>query len=321
MIEPENEEISISRQCELVGLTRSSYYYRRKKPDEEELELMRLIDEQYMERPFYGVRRMVAYLRRLGFIVNHKRVSGLMRRMGLMGVVPKRHLSRPEARQGKYPYLLRERVIEKPDDVWCADITYIRLGEGYCYLMAIMDWHSRYVISWDLSRSLDSRFCASALESALERGKKPEIFNTDQGSQFASEVFVEKLKESGVQVSMDGRGRVYDNILIERLWRSVKWEEVYLREYETFSDARKSLEEYFRFYNQERPHQSLGYMTPEEVYFSSYSKNLRKEVKEQKKGVIMEEEADRQYKYEILQSPQPSAEGCASPLVYHLNTL
>jgi putative transposase len=250
----------------LVGLPRSTYYYEPRGESRLNLALMRMIDEQYLRTPHYGARKMTMYLSRQGHGVNHKRVERLMRQMGLRAAIPRRWLSRPDAEQRIYPYLLRELTIDRPDQVWCSDITYIRLARGFVYLVAIMDWHSRYVVSWELSNTLDVEFCMTALHRALRRGT-PEIFNTDQGSQFTSTAFTGCLTERGIQVSMDGRGRVYDNIFIERLWRSVKYEEVYLNDYRDVRHAYERLGSYFTHYNEERPHQSLGYQTPAEMHF------------------------------------------------------
>lgn len=246
-------------------MTRSSYYYAVRGESALNLKLMRLIDEQYTCRPFYGVERMTEVLRRQGYIVNPKRVRRLTRRMGLEAIYPKRRLSRPGSEFQRFPYLLRGLRIDRPDQVWATDITYIRLLRGYVYLVAILDWFSRYVIAWEVSLTLEADFCVAALRRALER-RKPEIFNSDQGSQFTSVGFTDVLQSAGVRISMDGRGRVFDNIMVERLWRSVKYEEVYLKDYATPRDARSNLGEYFVFYNDERPHQSLCYATPAEVY-------------------------------------------------------
>lgn len=267
MIEPMNPEIPIYRQCELLGLGKSSYYYEPVQENEYNLELMKLIDEQYTRSPFYGTRRMTAWLRRQGHKVNRKRVQRLMRLMGIEAIYPKKRLSISSEESKKYPYLLRGLEIREPDQVWSADITYIRMERGFLYLMAIMDWHSRYVLAWEMSNTLEVGFCLEALEKAL-RISKPEIFNSDQGSQFTSRKFTEVLEGRGIKISMDGRGRVFDNIFIERLWRTVKYEEVYIHSYETVREAREGLERYFRFYNTERLHESLGYRTPEEVYLS-----------------------------------------------------
>ena len=257
--------INVSRQCELLGLNRSSLYYQPVPEDEENIRLMNLIDEEFLRHPFYGRRRIAQWLRTQGEMVNEKRVGRLMGLMGLEAIYPKPHLSRPEKWSEKYPYLLRGLSIEKPDQVWAADITYIRLAKGFVYLVAVMDWFSRYVLSWRLSNSLDVSFCCQALEAALKRSK-PEIFNTDQGSQFTSTDFLGALKGADIRISLDGRGRAFDNIMIERLWRSVKYEEVYLKGYQSVSEAREGLGHYFHFYNRERPHQALGYQTPASQY-------------------------------------------------------
>jgi putative transposase len=228
---------------------------------------MKLIDEQYIETPFYGIDKMTEWLRRQGHYVNHKRVRRLMRRMGLEAVYPrpKRGLSIPDKEHKIYPYLLKDVQISRADQVWSADITYIRMYRGWLYLVAVMDWFSRYVLSWELSVTLESEFCVSALQQALSLGR-PETFNTDQGSQFTSIDFTKVLLNAGIQISMDGRGRVFDNIFSERLWRTVKVEEVYLRDYQTVAEARYSLGRYFELYNNRRLHQALGYSTPAEVY-------------------------------------------------------
>ncbi len=227
---------------------------------------MRLLDEQYTKTPFYGSRKMVAFLNRDGHCVNRKRVQRLMRQMGIEAIYPKRNLSKTNPEHRIYPYLLRGLKIDKPNQVWSADITYIRLHQGWIYLVAIMDWFSRYVLSWEVSTSLETDFCLTALDKALSTGY-PEIFNTDQGSQFTSNLFTEKLKDQSILISMDGRGRAFDNIFIERLWRSLKYEEVYLRDYQSVSEGKHFLKEYMVFYNHERLHQSLDYQTPAEVHF------------------------------------------------------
>lgn len=233
---------------------------------------MRMLDEQYTLTPFYGIRRMTAWLRSLGKKVNHKRVARLLHLMGLETIYPKPRLSVPDAQHKIYPYLLRGVDISRPDQVWSTDITYVRLRAGYVYLVAVMDWFSRYVLSWEVSVSMESEFCISALDRALKTGK-PEIFNSDQGSQFTSIDFIRPLKALGVRISMDGRGRALDNVFVERLWRTVKYEEVYLKDYPTVPLAVDSLREFFRFYNQQRLHQSLGYKTPESVYYSRGGRN------------------------------------------------
>jgi len=260
----------VRRQCALLGLNRSSWYYEPVGASEENLRLMRLLDEQYTQTPFYGVKRMTAWLRRQGEQVNEKRVRRLLRMMGLMALYPGPKTSQPGSAHRIYPYLLREVPITRPDFVWSTDITYIRLARGFVYLMAIMDWFSRYVLAWRLSNSLEAHFCLEALEEALEQ-RTPTIFNTDQGAQFTSLEFTSRLEQHGIQISMDGRGRALDNIFVERLWRTVKWEEVYAHDYQTTQEAWRSLHRYFVFYNHERPHQSLGYLTPAEVYFQQQS--------------------------------------------------
>jgi len=265
MIEPEHPSLSVRRQCELLDLVRSGLYYESRGESPENLALMRLIDEAYTRWPFYGVRRMTAWLRREGHAVNPKRIRRLMRLMGLDVIYAKPRLSTPEKAHKRYPYLLRNVVIGRADQVWSADITYIRLRGGFVYLVAILDWHSRVVLSWELSSSLEGEFCVRALEAALARSR-PEIFNTDQGVQFTSEAFTGVLEAREIAISMDGRGRAFDNIFSERLWRTVKYEEVYLKDYADIEEARRELRRYFRFYNQERLHQALDYHTPAEVY-------------------------------------------------------
>jgi putative transposase len=258
--------LSIGRQCELLGLKRATYYYRSERDESYNRTLMHLLDEQFTQTPFYGVDRMTAWLRRRGHEVNPKRIRRLMRQMGLEAVYPKPRLSDNGKAHRRYPYLLRELSIEHPDQVWCSDITYIRMVYGFVYLVAVMDWFSRYVLAWELSTTLETGFCVRALQHAL-LSSKPEIFNTDQGVQFTSAEFLDSLTAGGIRISMDGRGRVYDNIFVERLWRSVKYEEVYLREYREVKDARDGLARYFDFYNRERPHSALRNQTPHEVYF------------------------------------------------------
>ena len=258
--------MSITRQCALAALSRSGLYYAPRQETAENLELLRLLDEQYTRTPFYGVRKMRQELVRRGYQVNPKRVRRLLRQMGLEAIYAKPRLSVSAPGHRIYPYLLRGLAIVRPDQVWGADITYIRMRRGFAYLVAIMDWYSRYVLSWELSVTLDVGFCVAALSWAL-RSAQPKIFNSDQGSQFTSEDFTKLLLGHGVQISMDGRGRAMDNIFTERLWRTVKYEDVYLRDYEDVSQAVQCLRNYFCFYNQERMHQSLGYQTPAEIYF------------------------------------------------------
>jgi putative transposase len=255
----------VARQCELVGLARSSLYYEERPESEYNLALMRMLDEQYVKAPFYGVARMTEWLRREGHAVNAKRVRRLLRDMGLEAVYPKPRLSIPGEGNRVYPYLLKGLAIARPNYVWAADITYIRLARGFAYLVAILDWFSRYVVSWELSLTLEADFCVRALERALEEAR-PQIFNSDQGGQFTSAAHTGLLETAGVQISMDGRGRVFDNIFVERLWRTVKYEEVYLKDYADVQEAWTSLGRYFHFYNEERLHQSLGYRTPAEAY-------------------------------------------------------
>lgn len=267
-VEKELATMPVVRQCGLLDLSRSTFYYRPVGEDAYNLELMRRIDEEFTKRPFYGVPRMTARLRMMGHGVNPKRVRRLMRVMGLEAIYPKPRLSVNGPDHKVYPYLLKGVTIDRPDQAWATDITYVRLAHGFVYLVAILDWYSRYVLSWELSTTLDTGFCLEALERAL-RYSKPEIFNTDQGPQFTSVEFTRVLESAGVKVSMDGRGRVYDNIFVERLWRSVKYEEVYLHDYQTVPAARGHLSGYFDFYNSERPHEALGYRTPHEVYYAT----------------------------------------------------
>jgi putative transposase len=267
LIERDHPTISIRRQCELIGLNRSSLYYEPAGESEYNLLLMRLIDEQYTRTPFYGWPRMTAYLRRLKHQVNHKRVRRLMRLMGLQAVGPKPRTTTAAPGHRVYPYLLRGLAIERPLQVWCADITYVPMQHGFMYLVAVLDWFSRYVLSWQLSNTLDGRFCQEALRRALHRGT-PEIFNTDQGVQFTAQAFTTILHEADIRISMDGRGRALDNIMIERLWRTVKYENIYLMDYATVWELEAGLHHYFHFYNHERLHQSLAYCTPAEVHFA-----------------------------------------------------
>lgn len=256
----------MERQCELLGLNRSSYYYRKKgSEDAYNLTLMRLIDEEYTRRPFYGSRKLTNWLNVQGYEVNRKRVVRLMRLLGLRAIYPEKKQRSSSPPHKKYPYLLRGVAIEKPNYVWSTDITYIRLQKGFVYLCAVLDWYSRYVLSWRLSTSLETSFCLEALEDALQYGK-PKIFNTDQGVQFTNRLFTDRLERDGILVSMDGRGRALDNVFIERLWRTVKYEEVYLKDYRCPVEVRQSLRHYFEFYNHERLHQSLDYHTPAEVH-------------------------------------------------------
>jgi putative transposase len=264
-IEWQQPALSITRQCELVGVPRSTVYYEPVAVSAAELELMRRLDAQYTQTPFYGSRRMTAWLHTQGYVVNRKRVTRLLALLGLEAIVARRRLSTPASGHRIYPYLLRGVPIERVDHVWSTDITYIRLRRGFAYLVAVLDWYSRYVLAWELAPTLDTEFCVTALEAALRQGR-PEIFNTDQGAQFTSAAFTGRLEAAGVRISMDGRGRALDNVFVERLWRSVKYEEVYLKDYAGFTDAARNLAVYFRFYNRERLHQALGYRTPAAVY-------------------------------------------------------
>jgi putative transposase len=260
--------LAISRQCALAGVTRSTFYapHTGIVPDEEGLLILALIDAEYTRHPFYGSRKMVVHLRIKGFTVNRKRVQRLMRILGLAGMAPGPNTSLPHPQHKIYPYLLRGLNITCPNQVWSTDITYIRLARGFVYLAAVIDWYSRKVLAWRLSNTLDSGFCVDCLEQSLRIYGTPEIFNTDQGSQFTSDAFTGVLSQHGIAISMDGRGRALDNIFVERLWRSVKHEDVYLKGYVNVPELQLGLAEYFNFYNTERPHQSLGYLTPIQVY-------------------------------------------------------
>ena len=259
--------MSIATQCRLIGLPRSTWYYEPVGETPENLSLMRLIDRQYTQTPFYGWPRMTAYLRREGHAVNPKRVRRLLALMGLQAIYPKRRTSVLAASHKRYPYLLRGLKITGPCQVWSSDITYVPLRHGFLYLVAILDWFSRYVLAWQLSNTLDGLFCRVALRQALEQGM-PTIFNTDQGAQFTADEFTSILEGAGIQISMDGRGRALDNVFVERLWRTVKYEHIYLNDYDQVPALEAGLHGYFQFYNQERPHQSLGYRTPAEVHFA-----------------------------------------------------
>ena len=265
MVDREHPGLSTVRQCALLGISRSSVYYRPRAPSQKDLALMKQIDQQYLATPFYGSRRMKVWLGRQGHWVNRKRVQRLMRTLGLQVIYRRPRTSKPAPGHKVYPYLLGGMEITGPNQVWAADITYIPMARGFLYLVASMDWYSRYVVAWRLSNTLDADFCVETLEEALSKGK-PEVFNTDQGSQFTSEGFTELLEEHGVSISMDGKGRYTDNIFVERLWRTVKYEEVYLKAYSDGREAKDGLEAYFHFYNTQRPHQALGYRTPAEVF-------------------------------------------------------
>jgi putative transposase len=265
LVEPGHARLSARRQCELLGLSRGACYYTPAPVNEEDLTLMRLLDEEYTRHPFYGVRRMLWFLRGSGWPVGHDRVRRLLRTMGLEAVGPKPRTSAPGVGHKIHPYLLRGLTVEGPDHVWATDITYVPMARGFVYLTAVMDWFSRYVLAWRLSLTLDVGFCLEALESALLRSR-PKIFNSDQGSQFTSDAFTGRLAAAQIAISMDGRGRALDNVFVERLWRSVKHEEVYLKSYESVWETATGVGGWFQFYNDERPHQGLGGRTPREVY-------------------------------------------------------
>jgi putative transposase len=266
MLERHNDQLSVRRQCELLGLARSGVYRLPRAVPDADLALMRAIDELFMAWPFLGSRRMAVMLEEQGFAVNRKRVQRLMRKMGIAALYPKKRTTVPAPGHEIFPYLLRGMKIERPNQVWCADITYVPLPRGFLYLVAIMDWASRAVLAWRLSNTMDSSFCVSALEEALSRFGRPEIFNTDQGSQFTSAAFTGKLKEADIKISMDGRGRWMDNVFIERLWRSLKHEDIYLKGYADGGEARAGIASWTQFYNGRRPHQALGYRTPMAVW-------------------------------------------------------
>jgi len=268
-------ELSLRQQCELMGLSRSGYYYEPVPESEENLALMRRLDELNLAHPVYGSRRLAALLEREGWIINRKRVVRLLRLMGVEAVYPKRQLSQPGEGHRIYPYLLEGLEITGPDQVWCSDITYVPMASGYMYLVAVMDWWSRYVLAWELSNSMDSEFCIRAWNQALAQGRRPLIANTDQGSQFTSEAYLEAVESAGVDVSMDGRGRWIDNRFIERLWRSVKQEDIYVQDYGDGLTAQRGLARWFGEYNTERPHQALEYATPAEWYHAAESYGAR----------------------------------------------
>ena len=258
--------MSTARQCALLGVARSSLYYRPREASGENLALMQAMDRQYLDTPFYGSRRMKVWLAREGIPVSRKRVQRLMRVMGLRAIYRSPRTSRPAPEHRVYPYLLEKIRVTRPNQAWAADITYLPMARGFLYLLAIMDWHSRYVVAWRLSNTLEADFCVDALREALGQGQ-PEVFNTDQGSQFTSLEFTRVLQDHGVKINMDGKGRYNDNIFVERLWRTVKYEEVYLKAYANATEARRELGVYFRFYNNQRPHQALGYRTPAQMFF------------------------------------------------------
>ena len=266
MIEPAHPRLSIARQCRLVSISRSAYYGPVQGESPLNLALMRLIDEQFLETPWYGSRQMARHLRRQGHVVGRKRVRRLMAKMGLAAVYQRPRTTAPHPEHKVWPYLLRGLTIDRPDQVWCADLTYIPMRRGFLYLVAVMDWATRKVLAWRLSNTMDADFCIEALEEALARHGPPGIFNTDQGSQFTSPRFTDVLRDAGVRISMDGRGRWMDNVFIERLWRSVKYECVYLHVFETGSEARAGIGRWMRYYNAERPHSALRGRTPDGAY-------------------------------------------------------
>ena len=271
MVNPSEPELSLKEQCQLLGVNRSSYYYQEKEPKEEEHVLLRLLDEQYLKTPFYGSRKMTVYLREQGYLVNRKRVIKLMHKLGLQTIYQKKRTSVSNPEHRVYPYLLRNLEIDRANQVWCTDITYLPIGKGYYYLVAIMDWYSRQVLSWRISNTMDVNFCCNALEEALEKYGKPEIFNSDQGSQFTSKDFTQILLQAEVKISMDGRGRCFDNIFIERLWRSLKYELIYIYEFEDGRHLNQEVKNWINWYNEERFHQALDYKTPCFVYQQSLS--------------------------------------------------
>ena len=263
--------LSLKRQCQLFELNRSTVYYRPKEASEQQLQLMRLIDQVHMKYPFYGSRRIRDWLEDQGLRVNRKQIQRLMRFMRIQALYPKKKTSLPARGHKVYPYLLKDLKIKYPNQVWAADITYIPMARGFLYLVAIMDWYSRKVLAWRLSNTMDSSFCVEALQQALREHGTPEIFNTDQGAQFTAQSFTEILKANNIAISMDGKGRWLDNVFVERLWRSLKYEEVYLKAYENVSEAKQAIAEYFDFYNTKRRHQALNRQTPDTVYFDGLS--------------------------------------------------
>lgn len=265
----DHPELSITRQCKLLSFSHSSYYYHPQSISEEERTLLRLLDEQYLKTPFYGSRKMTVYLRELGYRVNRKRVQRLMRELGIEALYPKPRLSKANLAHQVYPYLLRDLTIEAANQVWCTDITYLPVLRGHFYLVAIMDWYSRKILSWRISNTLDIDFCIEALQEAFDRFGIPCIFNSDQGSQFTSNAFTESLKEKGIRISMDGKGRYLDNIFIERLWRSIKYELIYIKSFEDGKHLKQEVKDWFKWYNMERPHQALDYQKPDQVYAKS----------------------------------------------------
>ena len=271
-IDKKDKKYSLKKQCEILGINRATMYYEPREIPQRDQEIMNLLDKEYTKHSFYGARKMKQFLKEKGYLVGRKHIGTLLKKMGLEAVFPKRNLSKPYPGHKIYAYLLKGLKIVRVNQVWSTDITYIRMGQGFAYLVAIIDWYSRRVLSWRLSNTLEADFCVDALNEALSKYGKPEIFNTDQGSQFTSKEFTNKLSDRKVLISMDGRGRAYDNIFIERLWRTVKYEDIYPKGYMTMKEAREGLKEYFKFYNNERYHQSLDYKTPWQVYIKGLKK-------------------------------------------------
>jgi putative transposase len=273
MVDPDDPDLSINKQCQLLDVPRSSFYFKARGENELNLKLMNRIDEVYTEHPTWGSRKIRDYLRNEGYKVNRKRLQRLMHTMGIAAIYPQKKISIPHPDYKIYPYLLRGLDICRSNQVWCTDITYIRLKHGFVFLTAIMDWYSRKILSWELSVTIDKYFCIEALESALRHFGKPEIFNSDQGSQFTSPSFTGILKENNIRISMDGKGRALDNVMIERFWRTLKYDEVYLKEYESVTDARRQIGAFIEMYNSKRPHASLNGLTPNSVYNANLKKD------------------------------------------------
>ena len=266
MIEP-HDKLSITQQCQLLGLPRSTYYYQPQPFNDEELALLRLMDEQYLKTPQYGARSYATWFQRQGIAVGRKKAAAMMETLGIISTAPKPKTSSPGKQHKIYPYLLRNKIIDRPNHVWASDVTYVPLEKSFAYLVVIMDWHSRKVLSWRLSNTLEADFCVQALEAAIQDYGYPQIFNTDQGIQFTSTAFTDVLKDNLIQISMDGKGYYRDNIFVERLWRTVKYEHLYTREFANVGEVRESLIHWFEWYNQERFHQGLDNLTPDEVYY------------------------------------------------------
>lgn len=290
IIEPDHTKLSITRQCDLIELNRATYYFKAQKLNEKDYKIMNRIDEIFTEHPYYGTRRMSKVLYSNGYDIGRKKVRKYYEIMGIEPIYPKMNLSRRNQAHKVYPYLLNDYEIKHPNQVWSADITYIRLNQGFVYLVAIIDWYSRYILSWRVSISLDSDFCVEALNEALSKYGQPSIFNTDQGVQFTSKKFIEVLEEKKIAISMDSKGRALDNVFIERFWRSLKQEKIYRIILNTVSEAKNAIHEYMNFYNKLRLHQSLGYQTPEYVHFSTVKKNPIDKIKKPKDFFINSKE-------------------------------